>query len=136
MSGGRSGLYLWHCENTDCIDRGQWVTVNLAAHHDATLGETDPIARMGKACSDEKLWGTRNCPSKGYLGLTELVDEPSGFLVCYDHYLPKPASGMAVYCVRGRVNITTGQLTLKTGGSETRKLATTVHRLFLSLIHI
>ena len=87
MSGGRSGLYLWHCENIDCIDRGQWVTVNLAAHHDATLGKTDPLARMGKACSDEKVWGTRNCPSKGYLGLAELADEPSGFLVCYDHYV-------------------------------------------------
>jgi hypothetical protein len=108
ISGGRSGLYLWHCADVACVDKGAWVTTNVAAHHDATLGKADPVARMGKACSDEKRWDVRHCPSKGYLGMTRLEGEPAGFLVCYDHYLrdgddPKiTAPGMAVYCVRGR----------------------------------
>jgi hypothetical protein len=43
-------------------------------------------------------------------GLTPTHDDPSGFLVCYDHYLRQPASGMAVYCLRGRANATRVQL--------------------------
>ena len=109
LTGGRSGLYLWHCPTLACVDQGKWVTTNLAAHHDATLGKANPIAIMGKACSNESLWSTRHCPSKGYLGMTSLKGEPSGFIVCYDHYLrdgdnPKLSGhGMAVYCVRGHI---------------------------------
>lgn len=114
ISGGRSGLYLWRCENLACVDKGQWKTVNLAKHHDDTLGKVDPVARMGEACSNETLWDIRNCPSKGYLGLTRLVapivedDTADDFIVCYDHYLrlSKFPEAMAVYCVRGRVNAT------------------------------
>ena len=128
MSGGRSGLYLWHCATLSCVDEGQWTTINLARHHDETLGRIDPVARMGGACSNESLWDVRECPSKGYLGLTHLLDaaavgsltsptpfslavddskaSTAGFLVCYDHYLRLKAypEAMAVYCLRGRVN--------------------------------
>ena len=108
ISGGRSGLYLWYCATLVCVDKGQWRTINLAKHHDDTLGRVDLVARMGGACSNETLWDARNCPSKGYLGLTKLKAEPTGFLICYDHYLRLKAhpAAMAVYCVRGRVNPT------------------------------
>lgn len=68
-----TGLYLWHCATIACIDAGDWTTYNLAAHHDATLGKVDPLARMGAACADEKLWGVRSCPSKGYLGASAVT---------------------------------------------------------------
>ena len=101
ITGGRSGLYLWHCPTLACVDKGAWVTTNLAAHHDATVGKATPKAAMGAKCCDERLWATRNCPSKGYIGMTSLKGEPHGFLVCYDH----SADLRAVYCVRGRVKL-------------------------------
>lgn len=127
ISGGRSGLYLWHCDTLACVDKGQWKTINLAKHHDDTLGKVDPVARMGEACSNETLWDVRNCPSKGYLGMTRLIaptveddtrdstttspaTPADDFIVCYDHYLRLKAfpEAMAVYCMRGRVNATSG----------------------------
>ena len=33
LTGGRSGLYLWHCADTACVDGGGWQSFNLARHH-------------------------------------------------------------------------------------------------------
>ena len=45
--------------------QGNWVAINIAAHHDATLGATEPDALMGPKCRNPKLWAERSCPSKG-----------------------------------------------------------------------
>ena len=86
LSGGRGGIYLWHCPDTQCVDEGTWETTNLAAHHNSAT--KDPFGPYSPECVDEKNWdhhvtGLQNgvCPSKEYVGLVPL-SEPGSFLAC------------------------------------------------------
>ena len=116
LSGGRDGMYLWHCPTTACIDAGQWVSTNIAAHHNSHA--VDPFGKFPPGCVNESGWqniGIQGCPSKSYLGLTVLAPEPATndtaqFVVCYSHCgnvsshgfcFTEIGRGQEVFCVRG-----------------------------------
>jgi len=68
LSGGRNGMYLWYCATTACVDDGQWVSTNVAAHHNAVID--DPFGKFPAGCVNESGWqniGVLGCPSKSYL---------------------------------------------------------------------
>lgn len=56
LSGGRSGLYVWFCNDVACIDAGEWTTVNLALHHNNAVGKTDPAGPFSANCVNASLW--------------------------------------------------------------------------------
>ena len=99
LTGGRSGLYFWHCQDVACIDAGEWTTTNLALHHNNAVGKHDPAGAFSADCVNASLWNTRSCSSKGYIGLARIPTEVGGFLACYDHATTE------VYCVRGHVAV-------------------------------
>ena len=92
LSGGRGGMYLWRCESPACVDKGLWVSTNVAAQHNALVSPADPFGGFPEACTNESAWRQLNsCPSKEYLGLALLdqADDDSAtdteFVVCYGH---------------------------------------------------
>ena len=104
LSGGRGGLYIWHCSSPSCIDSGQWVSTNVAEQHNV-LAKEDPFGPFPERCVNDSNWRQQNsCPSKEYLGLALLtssyehgnVGRPAAasgasapdnadFVVCYGH---------------------------------------------------
>jgi hypothetical protein len=115
LTGGRTGLYLWTCPDTACIDHGGWTATNIAAHHNAVVGATDPLGHYLPNCVNTTDWDVRNstasgsgsantCASSGYIGLAHLGN--GTLLLCYDHasskVRPEP-HGWEVYCVCGQM---------------------------------
>ena len=51
LTGGRSGLYLWHCADTACVDGGGWQSFNLARHHNELAASREPcLFRPSDVC--------------------------------------------------------------------------------------
>ena len=46
LTGGRSGLYLWHCADTACVDGGGWQSYNLARHHNEMAASRESAPPM------------------------------------------------------------------------------------------
>jgi hypothetical protein len=120
LSGGRGGLYLWHCATPSCVDKGLWVSTNVAASHNKLVSPADPFGPFPPACANESAWRQLNsCPSKEYLGLAVLPpaagegsaeDDTADFIVCYGHWgkvsqygwcFTELGPGQEVYCARG-----------------------------------
>ncbi len=139
LSGGRDGMYLWYCATTACVDDGQWVSTNVAAHHNAVVD--DPFGQFPAGCVNESGWqniGMLGCPSKSYLGLTILAQartaadadtDTASFVVCYSHCgnvssygfcFSEIGRGQEVFCVRGGLTtaVTANTSSLKTDDAD------------------
>jgi hypothetical protein len=139
LSGGRGGMYLWYCSNLSCVDKGLWVSTNVAASHNKLVSPADPFGPFPSACVNESAWRQLNsCPSKEYLGLAALqpavaaedanADE-ADFVVCYGHCgkvsqygwcFTELGPGQEVYCARGSAR---GRLTDGAGSSISKMKA-------------